>query len=1225
MAENAAVKPELSIEPLSGPVKDQDPKLQTDIRAIKTKNLQARVSSLGALKISMPDISVKAARPDTDASLADQPALPEAEADASFSEDVKPAVSQPVAARKSFQQNLQQNLDQAPSQGTDLRSKTQDAALGFMPALTGTIVWVCVCVFYVATHAPLFALQNPVDLGAILAGAALPPILMWAVLIFASRRVVNIVAAQLSIESFGQARSDLNGELNQFFSLTKKAAMHVDRVTSSLSTRTENLAELVDRLDEKINAVQDRLSHSVKMIDAESGRLASGIDRIKDVADESLNKVGTLQGNFESIETLLSAFTPMLDGQNTKIADLAETIGEKTAQMTAAMDGTASRLDETANKALETVARQIEGLESQKALLKGEVESMQADMQGISDNMVASVSLLERTVESARKSSNELGGNFETGAKSMMQAVDQIQTHMKQAENLLSSAGTKLNGLIAQARDNAASLNGTITEATGALEASEERASHILQMASAHLESAAEHEKSQAQHLAALGLVIGDNQRKSEEIAHTTRNHLNALSQTLEQQKNRFDVLGSTFIEVTDRLNGSLADSLAQISTISAQAEERQNHMQAHLSRRVSEWGDHFEKMTGRAGELRAHLQDQTQQITQLISTVDQNAKALDQKVVDQKDALKAHAEETLSQFADVIKNVDAALEKTGRLTTQSLRDFKNIDSEIGQKSTRIQSAIESAAQVVSGSLDALDERIALSVDKLVAQGASAETAMGVLSQNLKDAGESAETIYTQSIDHAHIVKTRYNELNNKMEDVAETHLSKLLRMGIVFDDSLEKMKAGAAQANTLVHSATDELAERMRNVDIALKNTTDRLRSLSVSLEKQPSDIHLIADQALLKIETTQRSFSEYLSDFSAAIHEGVVRLQNAGEEFSSQSRNIRAESGKSVLSLEATCGKMAEQSQAFARHAEEVQVKARASMQGIEGQSRLLLEQAGAALRDIMNVADGFDMQSTQLNENLKSTLHLTESYGTEVHRQAMEAAEISTQAIEQIEKSVTVLQGTIKTLGESGASIAGQIDIVQEKLAADSERFLHVTAASMESAREASAVFGKQSEALFKASNDVVKLVDVIRKSGADVQRSAFLSSAKFIVESLYSLSVDVARMLDGDLSEKTWKSFEKGDVLAFTRRLLQIGTDKIQLEKGARKFKEDSEFRTFVQRYIRQFEELFEQARAHDHGALLTATIGSSEIAKLYEILCRLAEKPCLIGKETARAA
>ena len=69
----------------------------------------------------------------------------------------------------------------------------------------------------------------------------------------------------------------------------------------------------------------------------------------------------------------------------------------------------------------------------------------------------------------------------------------------------------------------------------------------------------------------------------------------------------------------------------------------------------------------------------------------------------------------------------------------------------------------------------------------------------------------------------------------------------------------------------------------------------------------------------------------------------------------------------------------------------------------------------------------------------------------------------------------------------------------------------------------------------------------------------------------------------------------------------------------------KFQSDSEFRTYVGRFIRQFEELYEQAHKNDHGALLLTTFASSNVGQLYEILCDIASRNSLIRKLGRRAA
>ena len=109
-----------------------------------------------------------------------------------------------------------------------------------------------------------------------------------------------------------------------------------------------------------------------------------------------------------------------------------------------------------------------------------------------------------------------------------------------------------------------------------------------------------------------------------------------------------------------------------------------------------------------------------------------------------------------------------------------------------------------------------------------------------------------------------------------------------------------------------------------------------------------------------------------------------------------------------------------------------------------------------------------------------------------------------------------------------------------------------------------------------------------------------------------------------MMEGEVQEKVWKAYQKGDISAFTTRLLDM-RDKLPFDKMRQKYSSDNEFRTYVNRFMRQFEEVYEQAADNDHGEILSATFGSSDIGRLYEILTDIAGRPSMIKKKASRAA
>ena len=96
---------------------------------------------------------------------------------------------------------------------------------------------------------------------------------------------------------------------------------------------------------------------------------------------------------------------------------------------------------------------------------------------------------------------------------------------------------------------------------------------------------------------------------------------------------------------------------------------------------------------------------------------------------------------------------------------------------------------------------------------------------------------------------------------------------------------------------------------------------------------------------------------------------------------------------------------------------------------------------------------------------------------------------------------------------------------------KLSSESQRLLNVSTAALESAREATKGFAKQSDTLFKASQDASKFTQNIAKYSARQQKDAFMGSAKFIIESLHSLSIDVTRMMDVKFLKRPGKPIKR----------------------------------------------------------------------------------------------
>jgi hypothetical protein len=144
----------------------------------------------------------------------------------------------------------------------------------------------------------------------------------------------------------------------------------------------------------------------------------------------------------------------------------------------------------------------------------------------------------------------------------------------------------------------------------------------------------------------------------------------------------------------------------------------------------------------------------------------------------------------------------------------------------------------------------------------------------------------------------------------------------------------------------------------------------------------------------------------------------------------------------------------------------------------------------------------------------------------------------------------------------------------------------------------ARDAGARGGWLSDLLNRASRD--ETVEPARPAGrADRTRVNSL-------ESLDSISVDIARMIDHDAAVELWDRYRRGEGNVFTRRLYTLQGQQT-FEEIRRKYRADSEFKQTVDRYVEEFERLLAEVSRDDRDSMLTKTYLTSETGKVYTML------------------
>jgi hypothetical protein len=108
----------------------------------------------------------------------------------------------------------------------------------------------------------------------------------------------------------------------------------------------------------------------------------------------------------------------------------------------------------------------------------------------------------------------------------------------------------------------------------------------------------------------------------------------------------------------------------------------------------------------------------------------------------------------------------------------------------------------------------------------------------------------------------------------------------------------------------------------------------------------------------------------------------------------------------------------------------------------------------------------------------------------------------------------------------------------------------------------------------------------------------------------VESLDTLSVDIARMIDQDTAAELWERYKRGERGVFTKRLYTLQGQKA-FDEIRTKYRTDPEFRQTVEHYIHEFERLLEDVSRGDRGTAVVRNYLTSDTGKVYTMLAHAA--------------
>ncbi|NCC22116.1 MAG: hypothetical protein EOM26_06600 [Alphaproteobacteria bacterium] len=1153
--------------------------------------------------------------------------------------------------------------------------------------IAGTVLsisWVSYCVFYTIGSAEPFPLR-PDLLGGFLAGVMAPPAIFWLIvsqiqraadvhlyaeslrkelhsLIFPSEERSRIIskdiemlcrqAAELSasskavLKAIHRARQGLRVEVRDFVGVAKKTEFHIDRLAETLNERAARLLALTDEIEQRTATIGDKAHAGAEAWDQATltileragemeQAMGKGADKILSAADNAKEKTSGIEQNLERtydnlndavnrIAERLKDLSGEFDDHTKGLTEATDHVAEETARLGEQIQSQIADLEKITARTVDAMLQSSETIQDQQDALDKGAQAIADQAENIADIIRESVSRMNDAVDHAAGEASGITTRVGSEADKLRETVKVLSREAEAIEQAGEAASNRMSEALAVALSGAESISSAVRRAVDSLEKSTAsargQAEQLITQTSEHIGKLNASGEGNLQHIKAIVELLEKSRTQIEEASNLTDSQVLKLSGAVEEQAEKINVSTANLADRIESVRSALEEPLKSMMHAISDADGKHEQIEATLRRRVSDLNEASEKATVSAEQIRGILRGQAQEISTLSGQIAAHSKTINRNMEEQRDSLSGEVRGALDKIEDVRKALEAQASLLNRLAGDAAKDINRLEGAIASRCEEINVASAGALQSLEELDSSLDSKLVVLRERCSAGEESILSATGALERSAHD----VEPVFLRAVDQAEKASDRFAALQNAFRGTTESSLAKLHQIGSIFDERLRSLSDGSEQAAQILKSSSDHLQERVGEISDAARSASEKMRDIEASLENQSSDIHLVTDQALLKIEGIQKAINDQFHELSASIGQAVVQLQAAGNEFAKSSETVEDTANQIVSRFDDVGRSALRNSEVLGDSAQNTVETTSLLVSRVQAEAEELLEKSSETLVELKKAGDTFAVRSREIAEQMKVSLQISQNYGKELKAQAASVADASAESADRISKAISILSSKLDDVGKTAGDVSIKIEQSRGKLGDETERLITVSTKAIEATETATTAFGRQSTSLFKATEDASHKAEEIRKAESRVQREAFLSSAKFIVESLHSLSVDLTRNLDGEVPEKVWRAFQKGDVSAFTKRLAQLG-DNMPVDKVRKKFASDTEFRTYVQRYLRQFEELYDQAVANDHGALLSSTFVSSEVGKLYSFLCLAAGREPRTSRDSSQAA
>ncbi len=1054
-------------------------------------------------------------------------------------------------------------------------------------------------------------------------------------------------AAELSnssrtvLKAVQKSRQALQQETRDFVILSRKAEVHIDKLAENLHDRVNTLSTITQDIEQKTAAIDARTRDGVKAWDdtavhilskAEEigGALSKGADKILGAADVAKVKAeeigeqldttfGKLSTSIDDVAGRLSGLSNEFETHGEKLSSSTERVVDETNRLGRIIQDQVADLEGMTTGIFEAVAKSSEMVKIQRDTLDAGANALTRQADDVAAKIKVSSDALDIQSREVQLRLADVETRVGRQVELLRATLDNLESQTRTVEQTGDSLALRLSESLSVALSGSETLAASVRRGVDALETAardaRSQAAEIGETLTARISDLQETGAAQMTRVDTVAQTLATHRTQ---LMDAARNAEEQARQVIKLYDDQGVELGLAVSGLTQKLmdaGRNIDTPISLIETALKEADRRHEQIEQTLVRRVDDLTRASDRARESAEQIQTILRTQAQEMALLSGQIGGQVRAIGDQIVQQKEVLGTQATRAVQDMEQVRTALSRQTETLQNVAADVDGNLARVADRIAEKTATLRMDADQATHRLSE----LDAKISASTERLDQQADMLVNATQSATRAVDTTLDHAEPIYRRLIDQAASTQDRFDVLTHTFDTTATTHLERLQQAGVIFDDRLSQLRNGVGEAAQILRASGDDLRARVDDMESASVSANERMSNVSKALNNQITDIHILTDQALLKVENVQKAIENQFHELNAAVGRAVSELAGAQTQFAEMTRSMDGAAEASLRKIQGIAQETMQESHTLQGAAASVVKTTQDLLANLQTESRMLLTSAGDSLMEIKKIGDSFALRARELEEHMKSSSSMSQNYGRDLKEQAALIGDNAIDTADKIARAVTMMNSKIGDVERAATSVGEKVEQVRTRLEGDANKFMATAKQAVDAAEEASTSYARQSNVLFKAAQEAVAQIDKIRDVQGKRERDAFLSSAKFVIESLHSLSVDFVRVLEGDVEAKTWKSFQKGDIAAFTRRLVQ-NMDQLPMDRIRTKFANDSEFRSYVQRFIRQFEDMFDQAVANDHGELLTATFLSSDIGRLYAALCTATGRDAKVGRD-----